>query len=67
MKDDDKSWEVERKVINLEQVVKQRDFDLEKLQKELQEKEADIKMLAETFEREYETLRLENESNVREL
>ena len=67
MKDDDKSRENERKVVNLEQLVKQKDFDLEKLKKEIQEKDSDIKVLAETFEREYEALRLENERNVHEL
>lgn len=34
---------------------------------ELKEKDADMAMLAETFETEYESLRLENERNVQEL
>ena len=38
-----------------------------KLQAELNEKQSDIKSLAETFEREYEALRHENEQNVQEL
>jgi len=47
--------------------MKQKDFDIEKFRTELAEKEADINVLSETFEREYEVLRLENERNVQEL
>ena len=52
---------------NLEQQVKQKDFDITKLKVDLSEKESDIKTLAETFEKEYESLRMENEHNVMEL
>ena len=53
--------------MNLEQQIQQRDFDLAKVRSELAEKESDISELTETFGREYEILRLENERNVQEL
>ena len=53
--------------MNVEQQLRQKEFDVQKLQGELAEKESDIAHLTETFEREYEALSLENESNVHEL
>ena len=66
-KDGEKYRDLEKQKINLERQLQQREFDLEKLKNDLQEKESDIGILTETFEREYEALRLENERNVQEL
>ena len=64
LKDGDKSRELELKLMNFEQQIKQKDFDIDKLKNDLAEKESDIALLTETFESEYEKLRLENERNV---
>lgn len=53
--------------MNLEQQAQARKFDVAKLKHDLTEKENDLTTLSETFEREYEVLRLENERNVKEL
>ena len=63
----DRCRELELKLINLGEQNRQKDFDNDKLLAQLKEKDQDMSTLAETFESEYEKLRLENERNVHEL
>ena len=55
------------KIINVEKQLDIKEFDIQKLKSELQEKETAMNYLIQTFEQEYETLRKENERNVMEL
>ena len=57
----------ELRIVNLQRQLEQKNNDIKKLQGENEDKDEDMKSLAQTFEHEYELLRKENEKNVLEL
>ena len=62
-----KNQDIDIRIINLQRQLEQKDGDIMKCQADLEDKDDDIKLLTQTFEHEYELLRVENENNVLEL